>query len=245
MEGTSKILGISGGLRISVIVMPFSPNHLLLLLTILINFPLLSQILGAAAVISVASPTPTLAIAAADQTSGVEDARNQTSESFYFHPSINDEEPYCWEREFVTQEPAFSDCLATARDYKEDPFYTDNITYTLDPARLVRTADRQVPVYWRHNTCVLYVGAIPGSMDLKFTLASKWPVVSRLFAKCLIEPKPGHKVGGFIWLHHQPQAKGYLAYIGSQPRSPSLGGGYDLDLVAAAVGGAVRWNVTE
>ena len=145
------------------------------------------------------------------------------------------EEPKCWERGSVVGDPIMTDCYSALREFKADPFYDDNITYTRVASRVGHNADRQVPLHWHHQTCVLYVGAMPLSVDWKFSLQSIYPAVSRLFTECLIKPKPGFKNGGVIWIHHQLFGRGFLVCAGPEPKE-----GCDFNLV----GSATRWNET-
>lgn len=134
--------------------------------------------------------------------------------------SISDQipEPECWSEAAFTSPPEVRDCFAAARAFQADPFYSDNITYTISQWRVGQSADRAAPLYFTHDSCMLYLGAMPGSADNKFSLESKWPYISNLLLKCLVQRKVGHKYGGMIRLDQQPYGKGFLACVGSKPR---------------------------
>ena len=132
--------------------------------------------------------------------------------------SIDTPEPYCFDGTTFVAEPNAKDCFDAARQFKADPFYDDNITYTVVPRRAGHEADRAVPLYWVKDTCAIYVGASKGAVDEKFSLESQWPRIHIILQECVIKPKPGFKFGGMITIGMHKYGHSFLGCVGTQPR---------------------------
>ena len=127
-------------------------------------------------------------------------------------------EPDCFDGTFFFEEPHISDCFGAAQNYKNDPFFKENVTYTTNEEHLHQQADRKTPIHFFYLSCMIYVDGLPGSQDDKFTLESQWPRVSLLIRKCLLEPKPGHKFGGLVKIGKIQQNAGFIACLSSEPK---------------------------
>lgn len=108
-----------------------------------------------------------------------------------------DDEPECFDRKRFIRLPEHRDCLLAARKIQADPYYTDELIYSIRNPPSAK-ADRSLPLIWHEGSCLIFMDAFNDSPDQKLSLQHVWPRFSQLYRKCMLETKVGHAWGGLV-----------------------------------------------
>ena len=120
--------------------------------------------------------------------------------------------PTCYDDDGQYPAPLFSDCIRAMSGVKNSPYFTRPQTYGAyeDPPR-------NVPLDWRHKTCLVSIDADDGSKIDHFALSTIMPAIAVVGDRCIKRKIPGQGFGGFIAIGH---GKSFYAIVQYDPGYP-------------------------
>ncbi|KAL8829940.1 MAG: hypothetical protein Q9170_005961 [Blastenia crenularia] len=116
--------------------------------------------------------------------------------------------PICLDDTYQLPAPAAIDCTNAMTNLKNDPFYATPQLFGVD-----ENSPRNVPIEWKHKSCLLIINVEDGSKTDKFALASTMPAFGAVEKACVIS-NPGRGLGGYISIGH---GRSFYALVQGNP----------------------------
>lgn len=116
--------------------------------------------------------------------------------------------PKCFDDTYDLPAPRAADCTNAMVALKNDQFYTTPQVFGVD-----ENSPRNVPIEWRHKSCLLIIDVEDGSNTDKFALSSTMPAFDALDKLCVLS-KPGRGLGGYMSIGH---GKSFYALVQGNP----------------------------
>ena len=115
--------------------------------------------------------------------------------------------PLCYGDEIDLPAPARADCLYSMANFKNDPFYTVPQTYGIR-----EKYPRDIPIKWRHKSCMNTITALDASKTDKFALSDTMSAFAAIQEICIKRKKPGQGFGGQIPIGHGQEFYALISY---------------------------------